>query len=69
MTLPVGISFIIGILGCHVISKSNLVIFILEVLAYVIIYSILMWNLAMNNYEKKLFTKPIKQVINKIKGK
>lgn len=58
---------IIGILLQKVVSINSWGIFFLEVGIFAIIYAILMYAFAMNEYEKNIFRIPIKQVIKMIK--
>jgi hypothetical protein len=69
MTIPVAIGFIIGLLGYQIINSSNIIALGIEMIIYVIIYSLLMWNFAMNHYEKELFIKPVYNIINKMRRK
>ena len=43
--------------------------FIVSVGVYSIIFIISMWFIGMNNYERSLFTKPLKNIVNILKGK
>lgn len=42
MTIPVAIGFIIGLLGYQIINSSNIIALGIEMIIYVIIYSLLM---------------------------
>jgi len=44
---------------------KNIYIFFIQVLAMVIVYSISMWYIGMNDFEKNLIKKPIYKIINK----
>jgi len=69
MSIPVVISFVIGMLGYLYIGNKGIIIFSLEIVTYLCIYIFLMWNLGMNKYEKEIFIKPINKIIQIIKGK
>lgn len=54
-----------GIIFVRFVNTYAIIGFIVGVLAYVIVYSISMWLLAMNTYEKQLIKKPLKKVFGK----
>lgn len=69
MTIPITITFAIGLGLNQLIVASNYAMLLLKIAIYVLVYVIFVWNFAMNNYEKELFAKPIKQLENKMKRK
>lgn len=64
MALPVLIAFTIGIIVNHYIETTNLIILALKMIIYILIFSMLMWFMGFNNYEKNIFV----DMVNKIKG-
>jgi len=64
MTLPVLIAFNIGIIVNHYIDTANLIILASKIFVYILIFSIFMWFMGFNNYEKNIFI----GMVNKIKG-
>jgi len=64
MTLPVLIAFNIGIIVNHYINTTNLIILALKMIIYILIFSMFMWFMGFNNYEKNIFI----GMVNKIKG-
>ena len=69
MSIPVIITFILGILMKHYIGYDTLIIYIIQIIIYSLIYCVLMWILGMNKYEKNLFSKPVKLILEKVKVK
>ncbi len=67
MSIPGAFAFGIGFLINIIVKNYNIFVFTLKIILYSVIYGLLMWRFAMNNYEKELFTKPLKQLKNKIK--
>jgi len=65
MTPPIAIVMGIGIVTNHFIATSNLVILGIKMIVYVILYSVLMWYMGLNAYEKNIFL----GMFNKIKKK
>ena len=69
MSIPVILTFAIGI-GINKIMKNyNILVFIFKIVLYIIIYMLLMWNLGMKEEEKNLFKKPINKLLSMMKGK
>lgn len=68
MTIPVAITFIIGIGINNFIKNYSIIVFAFKIVLYVIIYMLLMWNLGMKEEEKNLFKKPIKKLLSMMKG-
>jgi O-antigen/teichoic acid export membrane protein len=64
MTLPVLIAFSIGIIVNHYMETTNLIILALKIIIYILIFSMFMWFMGFNNYEKNIFI----GMANKIKG-
>jgi len=64
MTLPVILALGIGILVNHYIETTNLITLAFKIFVYILIFSISMWFMGFNNYEKNIFI----DMVNKIKG-
>lgn len=69
MTIPVAITFFIGVILNRVIINNSFVCLSFKIFIYTIIYSIFMWLIAMNKYEKEMIIKPIKTILNKMENK
>ena len=69
MSIPIVITFIIGILMKQFIGYNTIIIYIVQIIIYSLIYCVLMWLLGMNKYEKNLFAKPVKLIFEKVKKK
>ena len=67
------IGLIVPCIAGFVINKfvpyTNVFVFGLKILAFVIVYASSMWLLAMNDYEKNLVKKPISKVVNKLRNR
>lgn len=68
MSIPVIISVVIGILIFRVVRVNGILGFGIKGSIFVVIYSVLMWKLGMNNYEKELLCKPIDKIYRKLRG-
>jgi len=55
MTIPIGISLLIGMIGNLLVSEISIIILVLKVFFYTIIYGLCMWLIGMNASEKNLF--------------
>jgi len=64
MTLPVLIASGIGVIVNHYIGTTSLIILASKIFVYILIFSIFMWFMGFNNYEKNIFI----GMVNKIKG-
>ena len=69
MTVPVVITFLIGIALNKLIINNSFIWLFLKIAIYTIIYSIFMWLFAMNKYEKEMIIKPVKTILNKMENK
>lgn len=69
MTVPVVITFLIGIALNKLIINNSFIWLFLKIAIYTIIYSIFMWLFAMNKYEKEMIIKPVKTIFNKMENK
>ena len=69
MSIPIVITFIIGILMKQFIGYNTIIIYIVQIIIYSLIYCVLMWLLGMNEYEKNLFSRPVKLILGKVKVK
>ncbi|MCF8009645.1 MAG: oligosaccharide flippase family protein [Halanaerobiales bacterium] len=47
---------------------NQTIIFILDIITYILVFGISMWLIGMNDFEKDLFRKPLYVLVNKIKG-
>ena len=68
MTIPVAITFIIGIGINNFIKNYSIIVFAFKIVLYVIIYMLLMWYLGMKEEERKMFKKPINKLLAMMKG-
>ena len=66
MTIPVVITFIIGIIAYKITMPTNILVYGIEIIVYTLMYMVLMWKFAMNKYERELFEKPIKKFLKKM---
>lgn len=69
MSIPIVITFIIGILMKQFIGYNTIIIYIVQIIIYSLIYCVLMWQLGMNEYEKNLFSRSVKLILGKVKVK
>lgn len=67
MSIPMIGIFVIGMILNRIFITSNLLILFIKIAIYSIIYILGVWKFIMNDYEKKLFIKPINQIISKIR--
>lgn len=65
MTIPVLITFAIGIGMNYLWQGTGYLWFFIKAAAFSIAYIPLMWFMGMNNYEKDLFSQPIKKIKSK----
>jgi len=65
MCLGLIIPIIVGVLIYNFIDLSNVLIMMLFILIYTIIYSLSMWFIGINNYEKDLIRKPFRKLFGK----
>jgi len=63
ITLPIGVSFLIGTIGNYFVSENNIITLTLKISSYFILYSICMYLAGMNEYEKNLF----RGILSKVK--
>ncbi len=61
LILPV----IAGILICVYIKINSIPVFLILVIGYTALYALSMWVLGLNDYERDLFSKPIKKLIKR----
>ncbi len=57
MSIPMLIALILGVLLNQCIASNSLVIYFIKIFVYIIIYIILVWKFAMNEYEKGFIKK------------
>lgn len=69
MTIPVVITFLIGIILNRIIINNSFIWLFFKIAIYTIIYSVFMWFIAMNKYEKETIIKPLKNILNKMENK
>lgn len=65
MSIPIFVVAILGFICNYYLVTNSLVLFALKIMIYTIIYLIVVWRAAMNDYEKNIIRVPL----NKIKGK
>lgn len=65
MTIPVVFTFLVGIILNMIIVSDSIVFLLLKIIIYFIVYVLLMWMMAMNNYEKNLIIDPFKKIFSK----
>lgn len=68
MSIPVIIVAIIALAIKKLTPISNNLQLVIQIIFYVIMYIAMMWKLGMNQYERELFTKPIKKISKKNVG-
>ncbi|MCI5727797.1 MAG: oligosaccharide flippase family protein [Clostridium sp.] len=68
MTIPVVLSVCIGYGLCYFIKSNSIIILGIQILIYTIIYGVLMWLFAMNEYEKNIIKKPLNKLLSKVRG-
>jgi len=56
MSLPIVIVMGIGIITNYFIPSSNILILGMKILVYICVYSVLMWYMGLNTYEKNIFS-------------
>ena len=59
------IPIIVGILINSYFSSDSIWGYIISIIAYTCVYGVSMWLFGMNEYEKALFSKPIKRIVKK----
>ncbi len=62
MSIPVLIIFVPTLLINNMYMSSNIIVVGLKIVLYTIVYSVLLWFFALNDYEKDLIKKPINKV-------
>ena len=62
MTLPVVIVVCIGAMTNYYISTTSIIILFIKIIAYICIYSVLMWFMGLNNYEKNIIASIFKKI-------
>ena len=65
MSIPVIICFTLGLFSYKIIGNRGIIVFILEIVVYTAIYSLLMWNFGMNLDEKNLFKRMVNIALKK----
>ena len=65
MSIPVVICFALGLFSYKIIGNRGIIVFILEIVVYAAIYSLLMWNFGMNLDEKNLFKRMVNIALKK----
>ena len=60
---------IIGVILNCVVKVDNLLVLIVEIVVYTGAYCMSMWFIGMNEYEKKLVSKPLKSIFGKLMRK
>lgn len=67
MSTPLLVSFLFGLTINRFVLADNWMVFLIKIGIFSIIYIILMWFTAMNNYEKNLFEESVKYVIHRFR--
>lgn len=67
MTIPIAVCFVIGWNFNNFISAESIIKLLLQICIYSIMYSVILWIFAMNDYEKDLIRKPINKILGKLK--
>ena len=65
MSLPIAVVMIIGVITNYCIGTSSIPILIIKMAVYVCLYSVLMWFMGFNSYEKNIFS----SIFHKLKRK
>lgn len=65
MSIPVVICFALELFSYKIIGNRGIIVFILEIVVYTAIYSLLMWNFGMNLDEKNLFKRMVNIALKK----
>ena len=65
MTIPIVFAVILAILLKNILNITNIGILVFEIFVYVIIYGLIVYRFAMNNYEKELILKPINKIFRR----
>ena len=68
MSAPVIIAVILGIGINKILVSSSIILLLIKIILYTILYTILMWKLGMNQYEKSLVLKPLEKIRAKVRG-
>lgn len=63
LSVPILITTILGIFINNIEFNINLISLITKLIMFVIIYTIIIWFIGMNNYEKNLIKKPITSIL------
>lgn len=66
MTIPVLISILFGLILNYLVKDNNLFVWVCKIAIYSMVFAFMMWVMAMNEYEKNLFKKPVCKIKNKI---
>lgn len=66
MTIPMGIPIVTGILLNKLFIADTYVLLFVKIVTYTCIYSLSIYSLSMNTYEKEIFIKPIKKILDKV---
>ena len=68
MSIPVLVTFGIGMCFYDKINQSTVVMYAIEIGLYTIIYCLFMWNFGMNEYEKSFAQNTLNKVLKKNEG-
>ena len=68
MSVPVIIAVILGIGINKILVSNSIILLLIKIILYTILYTILMWKLGMNQYEKSLVLKPLEKIRAKVRG-
>lgn len=65
MSVPIIILFVPACIINNMVFSTNIIALGVKIILYTIIYSILLWFFALNDYEKDLIKKPINKLLNR----
>ena len=65
MSIPIIILFVPACIFNYMNLSTNVITIGIKIITYTIIYSILLWFFALNDYEKSLIMKPINKIFKK----
>ena len=60
MTIPLIVPILLGLILNKLITLTGIVSLLLKIIIYSVVFIIICWKYSMNNYERELFSKPIK---------
>lgn len=67
MAMPIVFVVIFGILLNRIIVSEKILILGMKIIAYTLMYSLVVWKFSMNDYERELVSKPLNKVLSKLR--